>query len=151
MLNVYFERIIPLMQRAGGEVHQIVGDELMIVFGKSDEPDHAARAARASLLLQRAAKSAADGHDDWPRFRVGVNSGEVHAGIVGAASGHRKHGLVGDVVNLAARLQAEAPVGGVLIGAETYRLLGERARVEAIAPRRVKGKRSRSARIYSTA
>jgi len=140
MLNVYFERIIPLMQRAGGEVHQIVGDELMIVFGKSDEPDHAARAARASLLLQRAAKSAADGHDDWPRFRVGVNSGEVHAGIVGAASGHRKHGLVGDVVNLAARLQAEAPVGGVLIGAETYRLLGERARVEALPPRLVKGK-----------
>ena len=140
MLNAYFERIIPLMERAGGEVHQIVGDELMVVFGKNDEPDHAVRAARASLLLQRAARKSAEGHDDWPRFRVGVSSGEVHAGVVGAASGHRKHGLVGDVVNLAARLQAEAPVDGVLIAAETYRLLGERAIVEALPPRLVKGK-----------
>ena len=140
MLNVYFEQIIPLMERAGGEVHQIVGDELMVVFGRRDEPDHAVRAARASLLLQRAAARAADGHDDWPRFRVGVSSGEVHAGLVGATRGHRKHGLVGDVVNLAARLQAEAPVGGVLIAAETYRLLGGRAVVEALPPRLVKGK-----------
>ncbi|CAN5116778.1 hypothetical protein BH20ACT13_BH20ACT13_10490 [soil metagenome] len=140
MLNTYFERIIPLMERAGGEVHQIVGDELMVVFGRGDEPDHAVRAARASLLLQRAADTAAEGRADWPRFRVGVNSGEVHAGVVGATSGHRKHGLVGDVDNVAARLQSEAPVGEVLIGAETYRLLGERAQVEALPPRRVKGK-----------
>ena len=69
-----------------------------------------------------------------------MNSGEVHAGVVGATSGHRKHGLVGDVVNVAARLQSEAPVGEVLIGAETYRLLGERAQVDALPPRRVKGK-----------
>ena len=140
MLNAYFERIIPLMERSGGEVHQIVGDELMVVFGKNEEPDHAVRAARASLLLQRAARKSAEGHDDWPRFRVGVSSGEVHAGVVGAASGHRKHGLVGDVVNLAARLQAEAPVDGVLIAAETYRLLAERAIVEALPPKHVKGK-----------
>lgn len=141
MLNAYFGRIIPLMERAGGDVHQIVGDELMIVFGKSDEPDHAVRAARASLLLQRAARNTAEGHDDWPRFRVGVASGEVHAGVVGAESGHRKHAFVGDVVNLAARLQAEAPVDGVLIGAETYRQLGERAVAQALPPRRMKGKR----------
>jgi class 3 adenylate cyclase len=98
------------------------------------------RAARASLLLQRAAYGTAEGHDDWPHFRVGVNSGEVHAGVVGAATGHRKHGLVGDVVNLAARLQAEAPVDGVLIGAGTYAQLGDRAVVAALPPRRVKGK-----------
>jgi class 3 adenylate cyclase len=140
MLNAYFGRIIPLMERTGGEVHQIVGDELMVVFGRGDEPDHALSAARASLLLQRAARQTAEGHHDWPRFRVGVSSGEVHAGIVGATSGHRKHGLVGDVVNLAARLQAEAPVDGVLIAAETYRQLGERAVVQALPPRRVKGK-----------
>jgi adenylate cyclase len=141
MLNAYFERIIPLMEEAGGEVHQIVGDELMVVFGRpGDEPDHPVRAARASLLLQRAAQETAQEHDDWPRFRVGVNSGEVHAGVVGAASGHRKHGLVGDVVNLAARLQAQAPVGGVLIGEATFRRLGGGAVVEAVPAKRVKGK-----------
>jgi len=142
MLNAYFELLVPLLERTGGEVHQIVGDELMLVFGKDGEsPDHAARAARAALLLQRAAARIARDHDDWPRFRVGVNSGEVLAGVVGGARGHRKHGVVGDVVNVAARLQAEAPVGSVLIGAETFRRLGRRASVEPLPPRRVKGKR----------
>jgi adenylate cyclase len=140
MLNAYFGRLVPLMERAGGEVHQIVGDELMVIFGRAGAEDHPAQAARAALELQAAAAEVSAGHDDWPRFRVGVNSGEVHAGVVGGARGHRKHGVVGDVVNLAARLEAEAPVGGVLIGDGTFGRLGARAVVEALPPRRVKGK-----------
>ncbi len=142
MLNAYFERIIPLMQSAGGEVHQIVGDELMVVFGgKEDDPEHALRAARAGLLLQEAAREVASGHADWPRFRAGVASGEVHAGVVGGPTGHRKHGIVGDVVNLAARIQAEAPVDEVLIAEETFRRLGTGAVVEPLPQRHVKGKK----------
>jgi len=142
MLNAYFGRIIPLMERAGGEVHQIVGDELMVLFGKdASVSDHAYRAARAALVLQRVAQRLAGEHDDWPRFRVGVSSGEVHAGLVGATRGHRKHGVVGDVVNLAARLQASAPVDGVLIGEATFRAIGSLAAVEPMPPLRVKGKR----------
>jgi adenylate cyclase len=141
MLNAYFGQIVPLMERVGGEVHQIVGDELMVIFNKEgDLPDHAARAAQAGLLLQRAAGSAAREHGDWPRFRVGVNSGEVIAAVVGGERGHRKHGIVGDPVNVAARLQAEAPVGAVVIGEGTFRRLGSGAVVEALPPRRVKGK-----------
>jgi class 3 adenylate cyclase len=140
MLNAYFGRVGPLMERAGGEVHQIVGDEIMVVFGGDDTANHALRAARAALIFQRAATRIADAHDGWPRFRLGVNSGEVHAGLVGGARGHRKYGYVGDVVNVAARLEAEAPVGGVLIGEETFRLLGTRAVVEPVSPLRVKGK-----------
>jgi adenylate cyclase len=142
MLNAYFSRIIPLMERAGGEVHQIVGDELMVLFGKdASVSDHAYRAARAALVLQRVAQRLAAEHDDWPRFRVGVSSGEVHAGLVGATRGHRKHGVVGDVVNLAARLQASAPVDGVLIGEATFRAIGSLVVVEPMPPLRVKGKR----------
>jgi class 3 adenylate cyclase len=141
MLNAYFERLVPLMESAGGEVHQIVGDELFVIFGKDGEtPDHPLRAARAALLFQRVADRVARDHDDWPRFRVGVNSGEVHAGVVGGTRGHRKHGVVGDVINVAARLEAKAPVGSVLIGEETFRRLGGAATVEALRPRRVKGK-----------
>ena len=58
MLNAYFGRIIPLMRRAGGDVHQIVGDEIMVVFGTDGTPDHAARAARAGL--DAAARGLAD-------------------------------------------------------------------------------------------
>ncbi len=140
MLNAYFERLVPLMERVGGDVHQITGDELMVVFGESEEMSNATRAARAALLLQRAARRISREHHDWPRFRVGVSSGVVHAGVVGGARGHRKYGFVGDVVNVGARLQAEAPVGGVLIGEETFRRLGTGAVVEAVAPLQVKGK-----------
>jgi class 3 adenylate cyclase len=141
MLNSYFEPIVPLMERTGGEVHQIVGDELMVVYNKQgDTADHATRAARAGLLLQRVATRVAQDHPDWPRFRVGVNSGEVLAGVVGGPTGHRTHAVVGDVVNVAARLQAEAPVGGVLIGDGTFRSLDPGAIVEALAPHRVRGK-----------
>lgn len=141
MLNAYFERLIPIMEEADGEVHQIVGDQLMVVFNKQGElPDHELRAATASLALQREAKSIAAEHPDWPRFRVGVNSGEVLAGVVGAQRGHRKHGIVGDVVNVAARLEADAPVDAVLIGEGTYRALGDQAIVVPLPPQRVKGK-----------
>jgi adenylate cyclase len=142
MLNAYFGNIIPLMERAGGEVHQIVGDEIMVIFGKDAlVRDHAARGTRAALVLQRVAGRVRQGHEDWPQFRVGVSSGEVLTGVVGATRGHRKHGVVGDVVNLAARLEAAAPVGGVLISESTFRELGTRAVVEPLPPMQVKGKR----------
>ena len=51
MLNTYFETIVPLLEANGGEVHQIVGDEVMAIFNKQgDTPDHPERAARAALL-----------------------------------------------------------------------------------------------------
>jgi adenylate cyclase len=141
MLNAYFGRIIPLMEQLGGEVHQVVGDELMVIFNKAgSQPDHAALAARAGVKLQEEADDVARSHPDWPRFRAGVNSGEVLAGLVGGIRGHRKHGVVGDTVNLAARLQSEAPVGKVVLGAETVRRLPPDAVVERLPEMRVKGR-----------
>jgi class 3 adenylate cyclase len=141
MLNAYFERLVPLLEQTGGEVHQLIGDAIMVVFNKEgNQADHALRAARAGLVLQSAGVEIAAGHDDWPRFRVGINSGEAHTGVVGAASGHRKHGVIGDTVNLAARLEAQAPVGRVVIGAETARRLPEGAVLERLPELYVKGK-----------
>lgn len=98
------------------------------------------RAARAALLLQENAAEVAREHPDWPRFRVGVNSGQVHAGVVGAATGHRKHAVVGDTVNLAARLETQAPAGKVVVGAETARRLADGSALERLPERFVKGK-----------
>ena len=119
MLNEYFAILVPLLERHGGAVHQIIGDAVMTIWNEhGDQPDHAQRAVRAALEFQRSAGAVAERHADWPRFRVGVNSGEVLAGLVGGPTGHRKHGVVGDTVNLAARLEAQATAGQVLIGAE---------------------------------
>jgi len=142
MLNEYFERIVPTIEdRHGGEVHQLIGDAVMAIFNKDGGlPDHAVQAARAALTLQREASVVAAEHPDWPRFRVGVNSGEVAAAVVGADRGHRKHGVVGDTVNLAARLEAQAAPGEVVIGAGTFGRLPEGAVVAALPQLQVKGK-----------
>lgn len=141
MLNGYYRRLVPLLEAEGGTVHQIIGDAVMVIFNQhGDQPDHAARAARTALAFQAAAAEIADAHPGWPRFRAGVNSGEVLAGLVGGASGHRKHGVVGDTVNLAARLESAAPVGGVVIGPETALALPAGAVVERLPPLELKGK-----------
>ena len=141
MLNGYYGRLVPLLEAQGGVVHQIIGDAVMVIFNQNgDHPDHAARAARTALAFQAEATEIAERHPDWPRFRTGLNSGEVLAGLVGGASGHRKHGVVGDTVNLAARLESVAPVGGVVIGAETAAALPPGAVIERLPPLEVKGK-----------
>jgi adenylate cyclase len=141
MLNGYYGRLVPLLEADGGIVHQIIGDAVMVIFNQhGDQPDHAARAARTALAFQAEAAEVAEAHPEWPRFRAGVNSGEALAGLVGAPSGHRKHGVVGDTVNLAARLESLAPAGGVVIGAETAAALPAGAVVERLPPVEVKGK-----------
>jgi class 3 adenylate cyclase len=141
MLNGYFATLVPLLERGGGTVHQIIGDAVMVIWNANgDQPDHAELAARAALGFQAAAGRIADDHPDWPRFRVGVNTGEVHAGIVGGPTGHRKHGVVGDTVNLAARLESHAAAGQVVVGAGTADALPPGAVLERLPPLDVKGK-----------
>jgi adenylate cyclase len=128
-----------LMESERGEVHQIVGDELMVIFNKQgDTPDHPLRAARAALTLVRTADLV--GREDWPRFRVGVNSGTAVAAVVGGATGHRKHGIVGDAVNIAARLEAAAEPATVVIGVDTQSRLPPDTVAERLPPLSVRGK-----------
>jgi adenylate cyclase len=140
MVDTYFKRLIPLVSELGGDVHQLIGDAVMVVFNRhGDQPDHARLAARAALVFQETAAEIAAAHPGWPRFRVGVNSGPIAAGIVGDR-GHRKHDVIGDTVNLAARLESQAPVGGVLIGEGTRARLPDEVVAEELPPLRVKGK-----------
>jgi adenylate cyclase len=141
MLNTYWGAAAPLLtRRYGGEVEKFIGDSIVAVFnGRGDQPDHAERAARAALALQQRFAALAERHPDWPRMRVGVNSGEA---VVQEIGGHGlvAYPLVGDTVNTGARLESLAPAGGVLIGAETYGQLPDGAVVERRSGLRAKGK-----------
>ncbi len=141
MLNAYFEQAIPpVVLGHGGDIDRLVGDALMATFNtRGDQPDHAVRAARAALAIQEAAADVAAEHPDWPRFRVGLNTGAAAVGLLGASVGGRTFTAIGDAVNLASRLEGQAPVGAVAIGAETLRRLPG-ARVEHLGELRVKGK-----------
>ena len=141
VLQAYWSTAAPLLtRRFGGEVEKFIGDGVVAVFNRTgDQPDHARRAACAALALQRAFADVADAHPDWPRMRVGVNSGEAVLREIGG-EGHVAYPMVGDTINTGARLEGLAPVGGVLIGAETYEQLPDGAVVEERSGLRVKGK-----------
>jgi adenylate cyclase len=126
MLNEYFAVAVPaVVTPYGGDIDRIIGDALMVTFNKrGDQRDHAERAAGAGLALQDATARLAEQHPDWPRFRVGINSGEVSVSLLGAQGG-RTHTIVGDTVNVASRIEGQAPTGGVAIGPDTKALLPE--------------------------
>jgi adenylate cyclase len=143
MLDAYFSAATPVIEGEQGEIVQTVGDELFVVF-RGD--GHELRAARAGLVLQEACDAESRRRPDWPRFRVGVNSGEAHVGLV-QARGVRSYTPTGDVVNTGARLQTQARAGEVVIAERTRAGLGIDARVEDLGELPVKGK-ERPVRAY---
>ncbi|MDP9388617.1 MAG: AAA family ATPase, partial [Actinomycetota bacterium] len=127
LLDRCMSRLAMVVVRYGGTVDSVVGGELMAVFGApvahEDDPE---RAVRAALDLQRAVR---DHPDEFAglELRVGMSTGEV----LFAASGppaRRQLSVMGDVVNEARRLQAQAEAGAAVIAHGTY--MATRAVVE---------------------
>ena len=141
MLSAYYGLATPLIsQRFGGEVEKFMGDAIMATFNtRGDQPDHAVRAASAAVELQYQMRILAADHLDWPRLRVGVNTGQATVREMGGP-GYVVYAVVGDTVNVASRLQTLAPLGEVLIGHETYRRLPPNVIAEAHRGMRLKGK-----------
>jgi adenylate cyclase len=139
MINTYFATVIPPVRKVGGRIDRYIGDAVMVTFNVGvDQGDHAVRAARAGLRFQEAAARVERDHPDWPRFRVGVNTGPATVGLVGGG-GDRGYTVLGDTVNVASRLEGLAPAGGVVIGGTTLRsLVG--ARVVSLGGVQVKGR-----------
>ncbi|HEU4330557.1 MAG TPA: adenylate/guanylate cyclase domain-containing protein, partial [Lapillicoccus sp.] len=140
MLNRYWSAAVPVVMREDGFIERFAGDAIMVVFnGTGDQPDHAKRALRAGLGLQRAAADIAE-DADWPRFRVGINSGRAVVGNVGTAE-QRSFTAIGDTTNLASRLQGLASPGQVVIGETTRGLIDDDSILIALGAVEVKGKR----------
>jgi adenylate cyclase len=140
MLNAYFEVAIPpIVREHDGEIDRLIGDAIMATWGtRGDQPDHAERAVNAAAALQMETARLASEHPDWPRFRAAVNTGEALVGVVGAESG-RSYTVIGDTVNVAARLEARAPTGGVVVGGATLRAVPG-LRATSLGEIEVKGK-----------
>jgi class 3 adenylate cyclase len=119
MLNRYHAVTVPSILDNGGTVVQFVGDALLALFNApARQPDHALRAVRAGLAIQAAVDRIAEGHPDWPRFRVGANTGPALVGNIGSES-LRGFNAMGDAVNVAARLQTLAEPGQLVVGEAT--------------------------------
>jgi class 3 adenylate cyclase/tetratricopeptide (TPR) repeat protein len=141
VMSRYFDTMQSTLERHGGTVEKFIGDAIMAVFGiPTLHEDDALRAVRAAVEMRddlaRLNDELARAHDIRFQTRTGVNTGEV---VSGDSAAQQKL-ATGDAVNLAARLEQSAQSGEILIGPETYRLVGASIDVEALDPITVKGK-----------
>jgi predicted ATPase/class 3 adenylate cyclase len=111
--------------QAGGYVAKYMGDGVLAYFGypqaHEDDPE---RAVHASLALSEAVPNLRPQHDAALQVRIGVATGLVVVGDLIGEGVAQEHGVVGDTPNLAARLQAHAEPGQVVISQSTRRLAG---------------------------
>jgi class 3 adenylate cyclase len=142
MLNEYWAVVVPVIDAAGGVIEHFAGDGVLAVFNAAgDQPDHARRAATAGLAIIAAGRPVGAAHPGWPVFRIGVNTGRVVIGDVGA-EGRRSFAVIGDTTNVAARLMAAGEPGQVVIARSTWEALGPGKIGVELGPTRVKGKRA---------
>lgn len=121
-INRFFARAVPIIHTHHGHVDKFVGDGLLAVFGAPRrQADHADRALAAALDIQRAVEEEFAGKLS---IGVGLNSGTVVAGNVGGA-GRLEFSVIGDAVNVAARVEAATRQTGdaILIAERTKELL----------------------------
>jgi class 3 adenylate cyclase len=141
VMGRYFDTMRAALERHGGSVEKFIGDAVMAVFGIPRlHEDDALRAVRAASDMRAALDelNADLERDHGVRLacRIGVNTGEVLVGAEGTDFGR----VTGDVVNTAARLEAAADPGDILIGETTFTLVRDAVGAEPVEAMSLKGK-----------
>jgi len=130
LVDTAFRELGDIVVQHGGTVDKYMGDSVMAVFGVPlAHDDDAERAVAAAMAMRHLGGDLV--------FSIGVNSGEVMAKAVGAGGGVT---VIGDTVNVAARLEKAAGPGEVLCGRLTTELTGGRIAYRARQPVLLKGK-----------
>ena len=144
VLNLWFGRAVEVIAEHDGYLNKFMGDAFVVVWnGPVDQAEHAARASHCAVALQAAvAQLNADGA--FPEIGglqvgVGVASGPMLAGNIGSEQ-QMEYTVIGDTVNLAARLCGQAPAGQVWLSEATAHAAGTEVAREPLAPILVKGK-----------
>ena len=137
LLQPYHARLRSELERFGGTVEKFIGDAVMAVFGAplahEDDPE---RAVRAALAIRDALAEEGD-----LEVRIGITTGEALIAL-DANPGSGEGMASGDVVNTAARLQAAAPTGTILVDETTYRATDRAVEFEDADAIEAKGKSS---------
>jgi len=142
-MRAAWDAIAVEIRASGGLIEKYIGDAVVAVFGAvDDEVDHAARAQRAALAilgaLDRENERIAERTGRNLALRIGINTGLAVAGAIGDKES--EFGVLGDAVNVAARLEQAAEPGEVLVGDATYRLAPGLFAYEPHPPVAAKGK-----------
>lgn len=117
-LNGFYEVASRAIFRYDGTLDKLVGDQVMAFFGPPlDHEDHPSRAVMTALEIMRAVAELTQ--EESLAVGMGITTGEAFVGNVGGAD-VTDYTVLGDTVNVAARLEAEAAPGEILIAQETY-------------------------------
>lgn len=147
-LNEYFTRMNNVVTSHGGHINKFIGDGLMIVFGaptsRGEEVEARAAVACGLAMLEEVERINTDWTGtDRPRIAigVGVHTGEATCGVAGAEQ-RLEYTVIGDTVNLSARLESTTKEFGVpiLISEATAERLDDEYETEALGEVKVKGK-----------
>ncbi|HYF63936.1 MAG TPA: ABC transporter substrate-binding protein, partial [Herpetosiphonaceae bacterium] len=140
LMNELFEVLVPSIERYEGTVDKFIGDEIMALFGApvahENDPE---RALRAALEMQAALADFNRRRGSAIGMHFGVNTGLVIAGGIGSR-GRQDYSVLGDAVNLAARLTAAAGPGEIFVGPDTRRLTAALFDFAPLPPLALKGK-----------
>jgi adenylate cyclase len=150
-LNEYFEVVVDVLFRTGGTLDKYVGDEIIGLFGAPvDLPDAPLRSVRAALGMFKALEEFNRVRQSQGRelveIGIGLNSGPVIAGAIGSSQ-TLQYTVIGDAVNVAARLCSVARAGEIIVSQSTMAAVAPYVLAEAREPVRVKGK-SEPLQIY---
>jgi adenylate cyclase len=123
-LTDYLESMSAILFRHGGTIDKFMGDGILAFFGDPlDQTDHAPRALRAALEMQRKAEEL---REIWLetagmdlKIRIGVNTGPVIVGNLGSRT-RIEYTVIGAAVNLGQRMESNAPVGSVLVSESAW-------------------------------
>ena len=143
-INGCFEVLDEAISHYGGEVDKFLGDAVMATFGApvahADDPRRAVLAAlEMQSAMSRFNRQLRKQIGCELEMRIGINTGVVLAGPIGSRR-KRAFTVMGDAVNVAARLEHAAPVGGILIGEGTRTYLGNSFRLRMRRSVRIRGK-----------
>jgi adenylate cyclase len=143
-LNLYMTEMSDIIEEEGGIIDKYIGDGIMAIFTNEDD-NPALSAVQAGLRMQ----AAVDSHrESWGSIdpdlsklsmRVGINSGRVISGNVGSER-RMDYTVIGDNVNVAARIEQACEPGGVLVSTSTYEDVKLRVKAEQMEPIIVKNR-----------
>ncbi|HPS57267.1 MAG TPA: adenylate/guanylate cyclase domain-containing protein [Spirochaetota bacterium] len=142
-LSDYLESMAAIIFEYGGTVDKFMGDGILAFFGDPwEQPDHTSRCLNAALAMQDKVREL---KTKWApiagidlKIRIGVNTGKVIVGNLGSKT-RIEYTVIGAAVNLAQRMESNAPVGGILVASDAWLKTGTAFRYGEMQRVTVKG------------
>jgi adenylate cyclase len=151
ILNEYLTEMTDIVFKYTGTLDKFIGDAIMVIWGAPvPQENHAELAVRAALEMKHRLKELQDKWEKEGKKKVsvgmGINTGDVVVGNMGSVQ-FADYTVIGDNVNLAARLEENASAGQLIISETTYEEVKDIVEVSKLSPLKVKGK-EKSVHVY---